>query len=180
MIGVASVHIFPHAPQLKKSPFVLTAASQPVVMTPSVSQYPELQLAIPHVPPLHDGVPLVTVHTPVVPHWPVESQVCTVRPEHCFEPGEQTPVQLPSTHAWLVQAAVEPHWPVPSQVSTLFPEHCFDPGTQTPRQLPNEHTNGHVLPLCHVPVESQVCASFPTHCAEVGTQDPVQAPEVQR
>jgi hypothetical protein len=29
-------------------------------------------------------------------HWPAASHCCVVRPTHCFDPGEQTPVQLPA------------------------------------------------------------------------------------
>jgi hypothetical protein len=34
----------------------------------------------------------------VLPHWPLLSHVCTLLPEHCFEPGTHTPEQLPELH----------------------------------------------------------------------------------
>jgi hypothetical protein len=57
------------------------------------------------------------------PHWPLELQVCTPLPEHCFAPGTQTPVHVPPTHAEAVHATAELHVPAAEHVCTPLPEH---------------------------------------------------------
>ena len=34
------------------------------------------------------------------PQTPLDVHACTPLLEHCVDPGEQTPVQTPLTHAW--------------------------------------------------------------------------------
>jgi hypothetical protein len=50
------------------------------------------------------------------PHWPLELQVCTPLPEHCFAPGTHTPVHVPPMHADAVHATADPHVPDALQV----------------------------------------------------------------
>ena len=50
------------------------------------------------------------------------------------------------------------------------------PGTHIPVHAPALHTNGQVVPLCHLPVSSHVCGVVPVHCVEPGTQLPEHAP----
>ncbi len=51
--------------------------------------------------------------TPVL-HSPLPLHVSTPLPEHCVEPGAQTPTHIPATHAWFAQTpqlAVRPPQP---------------------------------------------------------------------
>ena len=55
---------------------------------------------------------------------PVASQVCGVRPLHCFVEGVHWPVQAPARQTWPVQGLAAPHWPVALHSCTPLPEHC--------------------------------------------------------
>jgi|SRR5580704_716433 hypothetical protein len=75
-------------------------------------------------------------------HWPVVSQVRRLFPEHSVAPGEQTPEQLPPTHAWPGQVDGLPQLPLAPHVSTsvsLPVAHCVEPGTHTPMQALPTH-----------------------------------------
>jgi hypothetical protein len=86
--------------------------------------------------------------------------VSTPLPEHCVEPGEHTPVQLPVTQAF-VQVWFPPQAPVASQVCATFVglvgSQRLLAGTQVPVQVPGpEHTKGQGVPVsCQLPVASQ-------------------------
>jgi hypothetical protein len=71
-----------------------------------------------------------------VPHCPLEEQVCTAVPEHCFVPGTHTPVQAPETHADPTHGEGVPHSPLDEHVSIPLFEHCLAPGVHTPVHAP--------------------------------------------
>ena len=65
--AVPGPHTVPHAPQLVL--LVLSVVSHPLVRMPSQFPKPAAQLPIPHVPPVHDGVPWAGVGH-ALPHAP--------------------------------------------------------------------------------------------------------------
>jgi hypothetical protein len=78
-------------------------------------------------------------------------------PEHCVDPGAQTPVQAPITQADRVHAAAVPHIPVGLHVCTPLPEHCVVPGVHDPEHIPFTHAwLVHRAGAVQLPVESQV------------------------
>ena len=70
---------------------------------------------------------------------PVAVHVSTPLPEHCVDPGAQTPVHTPATHDWLTHATGALHVPFDPHVSTPLPEHWVAPGAQTPVHAPDAH-----------------------------------------
>ena len=97
---------------------------------------------------VHAPATQATPHIVVFVQLPVASQVCAVLPMHRFDPGEQTPVQLPAPVHTLGQAAPLCHWPLASQVCGTVPTHCFALGAQTPvqRGVLFVQTNPHAAP----------------------------------
>jgi hypothetical protein len=109
--------------------------SHPSEGEPSQSRVPAAHAT--HAPP--EQVCVVAVHAAAAPHWPLESQVCTPLPEHCFAPGVHTPVQAPLTQAEETHVDAVPQLPFASHVCTPLFEHCFVPGAQVPAQAPPTH-----------------------------------------
>jgi hypothetical protein len=74
-VAFAGAHILPHIPQCEVSVCVLV--SQPFIALPSQLPKPALQLAIPQVPIVHEGVPFMTVQARL--HIPqCEVSVCVL------------------------------------------------------------------------------------------------------
>jgi hypothetical protein len=57
-VAFAGAHLMPQPPQFER---VLSGVSQPFMGLPSQLPKPALQLAIPQVPIVHEGVPFITV-----------------------------------------------------------------------------------------------------------------------
>jgi hypothetical protein len=106
--------------------------SQPFAMLPSQFRVPPGQGV--QAPPAH--VWTSAVHAEVDPHVPVPEHVCTPLPEHCVEPGTQTPTQAFVTHADDTHGVLLPQVPLVEHVSRLFSTHRFVVGVHTPVQVP--------------------------------------------
>jgi hypothetical protein len=172
-------HVVPHVA------VAFRFVSQSVVM-PSQSPNPGSQPAIPHVPPLQEGVPFATRHATGVPQSPAAVQVCTPVPEHCSVVGLHA-VHRPAKHAPMLQSPSTPQFfptaqglhdpPQSTSVSVPFftkSVHCAS--MHLPVALSQRYGQG--VDPAQIPDESQVCGvSVPgAQCFVAGTHSPVQAP----
>lgn len=93
--------------------------------------------------------------------FPFELQVCGVLPEHCFDPGEQEPVQTPPLPQTKGQSGSFCQLPFELQTRGVFESaHSRDPGEQEPVQLPELHTYWQSLSVCQVPAPLHVWGVF--------------------
>ena len=79
--------------------------SHPFVVDPSQFLVPAAQFV--HAPAVQ--VCVCAVHGDAALHVPLGLQVCTPFPEHWVDPGVQTPVHAPMTHAEAVHVAPASH-----------------------------------------------------------------------
>jgi hypothetical protein len=169
----AALQLTPHAAD------VPSFASHPVPTSPSVLQYPALQLAIPQTPALHDATPFVTEQgAAALQALPVASHVCTPVPEQRVVPGRHT-VHTPAMHAVDAQSPLPPHFLLTAQVAPQLPPQSTSVSVPF-LTVSVQAAAAHLLPV-HLPLPGNAQSVLATHVAltaHVAPQFPPQSTSV--
>jgi hypothetical protein len=168
-----AAHALPQVPQFEV--FERVSTSQPLGTSVSQLAKPALQLAMPHAPAEHDGVPLAVEHAlPQRPQLPTLVRVSTSQPLAALPSQSAKPVLQVNPHAPAAQkidalARAAQARPQPPQWATVVLVFTSQPLPSTPSQSP--------VPAAQVPMAQTPARQMRVPAVGVG-QTLVQVPQL--